>query len=270
MQKMRIALAMLVLPALLLCRLAFASEAQGDKFMDQKKYRKAYEEYKQALDKDPKNEELLIKTARACDADKWYGQSVEHWESYIKLFPNGKYIKEAKQHAAQNRRWVGVYFYQMGDELDKVETQLKKAMEWDPELYDAYYWMGRIYMEKGKFEDAVKMYEKAIKIQPDDKVTAFLIKDTRGRLENGDKAYGFYSDGYDLYEKGNLDDALKLYKKAVDANPKFADAHFWIARILLEQGKFKQSVEEWDKVLELDPGNKRAQWFRNQAVKQKK
>jgi tetratricopeptide (TPR) repeat protein len=238
--------------------------------MDQKKYRKAYEEYKQALGGDSQNEELLIKTARACDADKWYGQSVEHWETYIKQFPNGKHIKEAKEHAAQNRRWIGVHFYQMGDELDKVETQIKKAMEWDPELYDAYYWMGRIYMEKGKFEDAVKMYEKALKIKPDDKVTAWLIKDTRGRLENGDKAYESYSKGYEQYEKGNLDEALKLYKKAAEANPKFSDAHFWVARILQEQGKFKQSVAAWDTVLDLDPNNKRAQWFRNQAVKQKK
>ena len=56
----------------------------------------------------------------------------------------------------------------------------------------------------------------------------------------------------------------------MEANPDFADAHFWIARILLEQGKFKQSVAAWDRVLKLDPNNIRAQWFRNQAVKQKK
>lgn len=270
MRNKRISFALIGLLVLLLCRLAASSEAQGDEYMDQKKFRKAYEEYKQALDKNPENEELLIKTARACDADQWYGQSVEHWETYIKKFPNGKYIKETRQHAAMNRRWIGVYFYQMGDDLDKVEAQLKKAMEWDPELYDACYWMGRIYMEKGRFEDAIGMYEKALKIKPGDKVTEWLIKDTRGRLEKGDKAYEYYSDGYIQYEKGSLDEALKLYRKAAAENPKFADAHFWIARILLEQGKFKQSVESWNKVLELDPGNKRAQWFRNQAVKQKK
>jgi tetratricopeptide (TPR) repeat protein len=58
-----------------------------------------------------------------------------------------------------------------------------------------------------------------------------------------------------------LNEALAKYSKAAELNPGFAAAHVWIARILLETEQYSLSEKSWKRVLELEPDNKRAEWF---------
>jgi len=242
-----------------------ANEKSGDAFMEKKQYHKAIKEYEKAHKAEPENGELMAKLARAYDKAEWYGQSVQYWEMYAAKFPKGAHAGESRKQAARSRRWLGVHFYDMGDDIEKVERQLRKAVEWDPEYVDAYYWLGRILMEKGKFKDAVDALEKAGKIDPENKNVIWLLKETKGRLAQGDEAYAHYSEAYALYEAGKPDEAMQQYELAVQANPKFTEAHAWIARIFMEQGKYNRALDTWRIVLQLEPANKRAAWFRDLA-----
>ena len=93
----------------------------------------------------------------------------------------------------------------------------------------------------------------------------WLLKETKGRLEQGDQAYAHYAKAYEFYDQDKKDQALHEYKLAAQANPRFVNAHVWIARIHMEQGQYGRAVEEWNTVLQLEPSNKRAAWFRDQA-----
>lgn len=248
-----------------LCAPVAADEAAGDKYMGEMQYHMAIEEYADSLKADPDNSELTAKLARAYDKAEWYGQAVQHWEAYATKFPDGAAAAEARSRAAFCRRWLGVHFYDVGDHLDQVQDQLNKAVEWDPQYVDAYYWLGRILMERGRFQDAVAALEKAQVIDPQNKTVDWLLKETKGRLAQGDEAYSHYSEAYTLYESGNLDGALQEYQLAVLSNPEFVNAHVWIARIYMEKGQYNRALDTWRIVLQLDPGNRRAAWFRDQA-----
>lgn len=242
-----------------------ADETAGDALMQKKQYIKAVREYEAALQAAPGNGDLIAKIGRACDTAKWYGQSVRYWEMYAEKHPDGPHAQEARKQAAFAHRWLGVQFYDLGDDIETVERHLRKAVEWDPALVDAHYWLGRILMEKGRFQDAVAALEQAQKADPENKSVAWLLKETKGRLDKGDAAFAHYSQAYTLYEQKKLDEALQQYELAVQANPKFTDAHAWIARIYMEKGQYNRAVDKWNAVLQLEPGNKRAAWFRNQA-----
>ena len=267
LRRSRTGLLLVVLVSLVAAPLA-ASEKDGDALMEKKEYRKAYEAYKAAYDKDEGNTLLMVKIARACDADKWFGQAVSYWEKYLEAEPEGEFADEARGRAARGRRWIGVHFYDVGDPLELVTAQLNKAIELEPGLFEAHYWLGRILMEQGQFDKAVASLEKAVAANPDDKNAAWLLKETKGKLEHGDEAYVAYEKAYIAYDAGEFHDALNLYQQAVDANPEFTNAHFWIARILMEQEQYEAALKAWDRVLELDPGNKRAQFFRKMTLKE--
>ncbi|HOC90806.1 MAG TPA: tetratricopeptide repeat protein [bacterium] len=245
---------------------AGADEAAGDALMQKKEYKKAAAEYKKVIESKGEKEALVVKLAEAYEAAKWHGMSVQVWERYIELFPNGKVIDRAKKRAAAARRWMGVNFYNLGEDMDKVIHQLKLAVELDPSLLEAYYWLGRVYVEEGMLDEAVSILEKLASMDPKDKKAAWLLKEAKGMKDVGGNAYVAYREGFNLYEKGMLNEALTKYSKAAELNPDFAAAHVWIARILLETEQYSLSEKSWKRVLELEPDNKRAEWFMKLAA----
>ena len=80
---------LVVIVAIICCSarilVAVADEAAGDAFMEKNEYRKAISEYRASIDESGETEALLVKLAKAYDAERWYGQSVQVWEKYIEL-----------------------------------------------------------------------------------------------------------------------------------------------------------------------------------------
>jgi tetratricopeptide (TPR) repeat protein len=241
--------------------LTFASETQGDKYFDKKEYRKAINEYEDAVKSSGETEALLLKLAKSYDALNWYGQSVQYWEKYINKYPKGAEYDSARKKAAQARRWLAVNFYNLGENIDVVVHQLDLAIKLDPALYDAYFWLGRVCIEDGRFETAASTLQKLVAMYPDDKPAKWLLNEAQGMMKYGGKAYASYSSGYDLYKKADFADAIAKYKEAIAQNPSFADAYLWIGRILMESEKYDEAIPYWQKVIKLQPGNKRADWF---------
>jgi len=241
--------------------ICLASVEEGDRLMKENKYKEAAKHYEEALGEDPGNPELLASLARAYDAANWYGRSIKTWETYLEKFPDGEYADEAKQRAAFAHRWVGVQFYQTGQPLEEAVEHLEKATKLRPGLFEARYWLGRMYFEKSMFEKAAGALEKALDISPGNDQAEWLLEQSKGAIEHGGKAYELYTRAYNLYEKGDLDAALEMYRKAESENEEFVSPVIWIARIYMEQGEYDAAIEYWREVLDLDPENERAKWF---------
>lgn len=250
-----------LLGALLVQRAALCSVEDGDGFMEHGQYRKAIEAYNKELKKSPGDADILAKLGRAYDGAKWFGMSAEIWESYIEKHPDGTDAAEARKQAAKARRWLGAYAYYSGEELELVIPQLEKALRHDPDLFEANYWLGRALIEKGECEKAVAAVNKAAAMKPKDRNAVWLRKEAEGCAAHGAAAYQHYRNGYGAYRDGRPDEALNFYKKAVEANPNFARAYYWMARIQMESRDFAGAAPNLEKALELDPGNSEAKWF---------
>jgi len=253
---------------LILAAAAKASVEGGNEAMKKKDYRGAIKQYEAHLKNNPKDGDVMVKVALAYEGAKWWGQSVQWWEKYIEKFPKGGEIGTAKKHAAKNHRWIGVNYYNvLGESPELAVENLKRAIELDPKLIEAYTWLARIYTSEGDYANAVEVLAAAKREAPDDKLVAWMLKTAKGQLENGVAAYDKYQRGVILYEKGDKADALESFKAAAAENPNFSAAHLWTARVLFEQGDFSGSVPEWQTVINLEPDNARAKWFLSQAQK---
>jgi tetratricopeptide (TPR) repeat protein len=62
-----------------------------------------------------------------------------------------------------------------------------------------------------------------------------------------------YYAGIDLFGEGKLDEAIAEYQKALELDPKFADALHGLAQAYYAKNDFDNSIAMAQKILELDP-----------------
>ena len=86
----------------------------------------------------------------------------------------------------------------------------------------------------GKYDEAIKCYDKAIEIDPDNPVV-------------------WNNKGLALNSLGKYDEAVKCYDKAIEIDPDDADAWNNKGLALNSLGKYDEAVKCYDKAIEIDP-----------------
>ena len=59
-----------------------------------------------------------------------------------------------------------------------------------------------------------------------------------------------------LYTNNQLDEAIELYKRLLSANHRPENQHFYLGNAYFKKTLVKLAVEEWKRVVELDPDSK--------------
>jgi len=68
----------------------------------------------------------------------------------------------------------------------------------------------------------------------------------------------YYKNGYEYFLQKNYEMAEQYYKKAIELNPDFEDAHYWLGKVYKQTGAYSQAIEQWKEVLRINPGNQYA------------
>jgi tetratricopeptide (TPR) repeat protein len=56
-------------------------------------------------------------------------------------------------------------------------------------------------------------------------------------------------------DRGDLEEAVRCYRQALDLSPDYADAHFNLAGALARSGRAEAAVVHWQRYLDLDAGS---------------
>jgi tetratricopeptide (TPR) repeat protein len=151
-----------------------------------------------------------------------------------------------------------------------TEALLKKAIELDPKNDNAYFGLGRLYMNQGRSAQAEKAFSKAIELNPGNDNAYFGLgwfyqeQGQSARAEGAfqkalaldpknDKAY--FGLGRFYHGQGQFPEAEEAFKKAIELNPQNDVAHFELGRFYQEQGKFPQAEDAFKRSLELNSKN---------------
>ena len=68
----------------------------------------------------------------------------------------------------------------------------------------------------------------------------------------------YYKNGYEYFLQGKYEMAEQYYKKAIELNPDFENAHYWLGKVYKQSGDYGQAIEQWKEVLRINPGNQYA------------
>ncbi len=113
-------------------------------------------------------------------------------------------------------------------------AQYQKALEINPDYADAHYNLGNILCQKGRVDEAIAHYQKALQINPDD-------AEVHNNL------------GLALLQKGNVDEAIAQYQKALEIKPDYAGACYNLGEALFQEGKLDEAVAQYQKALQIKP-----------------
>jgi tetratricopeptide (TPR) repeat protein len=140
----------------------------------------------------------------------------------------------------------------------------------DPSLYDSAatcFTRGLTYYDQGRWQEAIKAFERATLAEPDYELAYFALGITYSRLEFWEKALASFAKAVALnpYHAesylglgvaytvlGRNNDALEVCRKAVQIKPEYAQAHYALALIYLKLADKASALEAWGVLRELD------------------
>jgi tetratricopeptide (TPR) repeat protein len=176
---------------------------------NQSKFNESLQAIDKALEIDPKNPRAWELKGNALSQMKRYNESLEAYDRGIQHI--GLYKGELNQTEELSGLWLG-----KGSVLSL--------------------WAGSI-NDKGLYEDAIKAFDKAIELEP---------QQNRGRLVKANA----------LLNLGRYNESLKIFDEAIEAaSQNFEKAQIWFekAHLFAEQGNYNETTEALEKVFELAP-----------------
>ncbi len=99
----------------------------------------------------------------------------------------------------------------------------------------AYRLLGEALGQQGRFVEADRSFQEALRIQPD--------------YEHGHMAWGVV-----LAKQKKIDEAMNHFTTVLRMNPGSADAHFNLGIMLVEKGKFEEAIDHYLEALKIQPG----------------
>ncbi len=245
---------------------------QGIKSLSQGQFEEAVGRLSKCLEQNSKFGEAYINRGLAYALQGRYEQAISDCNKFIEIDP--------KDHEAYYNR--GVTYAQKG-QYDLALTDFNQALKLRPQDAQTHYFRGFVNYKKGWMDKAKADFQTALKVDPD------YVKNAQFRGTGELKTYGEILQGkrpapdpgseemavkkedvihkkqaLALARKGQYDEAITEFAKALEANPRDAEAYNSQGSTYTLKGQYDQALADFNKALELNP--KYAKAYYNRAL----
>jgi tetratricopeptide (TPR) repeat protein len=190
--------------------------------------------------------------------------------------------------SGEDLKIVGLNYVLLNDYADAIKW-LEKAVAFEPQNSDVWYYLGRAYYSQTRVPDAKNAFLTVLKLEPfhsKAENNLGLIFESEAKP---DEALGAYRNAINwqqrspkpseqpylnlgslLLEQGNASDALPPLEKAVQIAPNDASCHLKLGSARLRLGKLKEAQPELEEAARLEPENAAAHFQLGRLYKQLK
>ena len=133
--------------------------------------------------------------------------------------------------------WLGRLDYDARNYASAID-HLRKVTELDPKMMRAYDSLGLCYDYVGRFDEAVKVYDRAVELN---------------RLQPKPSPWPHLDLAVSLISLNRLSEAEKNLREAIGYDPKLPQAHYQFGRVLEMQGQYEASAQSLRQAAALDP-----------------
>ena len=179
--------------------------------------------YRRLLELDPNDNKAHFHLAGIHAAREEYGAALEVLAG----------LEATGEERAPARNLKGQCLLSLG-RLDEAEAELRRALEMDDRLSDAWYNLALVFEQRGDGAGAIEAYETRLEMAP---------KDFRSHF-NVAKLYGAMGDPARMEAS---------FRAAVGHNERFAVGHLYLAKALLDRGELAEAEETALRGLDLGP-----------------
>lgn len=160
----------------------------------------------------------------------------------------------------------GTFYFLLNNPV-KAIADLEKSVELWPEFSQSWVKAASVYMELANPQAAFKAFDTAVEKNPVDAdafyhrgQVYFILSDFNKAIENYEKSVEI-DDSFPLaqiqlavaqYKNGNIAKAMVIFRSSIKKFPAKSDVYTYYGELLMDQGKFEEAVEKFDKAIELD------------------
>jgi cytochrome c-type biogenesis protein CcmH/NrfG len=131
------------------------------------------------------------------------------------------------------------------DDLETAESSYLAAAAIDTSNVEGWWLLGRFYMEHERAAEAVPLYERAVRLEPDNAAARYQL--AKAQLVSG----------------GDLEAAERGFREYIETDdrpdtPDLASAHWRLGMVYEVTGRYLDARSEWSTALNLDPEHERA------------
>jgi TolB-like protein/Flp pilus assembly protein TadD len=124
-------------------------------------------------------------------------------------------------------------------DVTKAEQSFKHAIDLNPNYAMAYMWYGSLLQSSGDASGAHKLFEQAYVLDPKSPVAAYNI-------------------AWSYYQAGSEKKAMEIFSQIISNDPYYPGAYNLVGDILSTRGRLDESINMYERALDVDPINKEA------------
>ena len=132
----------------------------------------------------------------------------------------------------------------------RPKRRTRRRIEINPSSAEAYMGLANVYNVQKKFDQATEAGAQAQKL---------LAAAPGGGAGGGASASAVFNQGVIAWNESKIPEAQKLFEQAVAADPKMAEAHYWLGMANVNQGKLPEAVKSFEEYLKLDASGQYAE-----------
>jgi tetratricopeptide (TPR) repeat protein len=181
---------------------------------------------------------------------KDYKGAVKEFQRSMGLSPQSSYAPEAAQYMADAHLALG--------DKRRAEKALKEGLRLDPYRDDIHVKLGNLYFTEERYSDAVRAYEKAVKLNGSSTNVyslgqAYMQTGRHGEAElqflrvlrmEPETPYGNFGLGRNYSRQRRYEDAIRQFQMAIDRDSRFYDARAEMGYALADTGDIDGAVRQ--------------------------
>jgi len=152
-------------------------------------------------------------------------------------------------------------------ERQQASAELLEALKIYPRFLRALTYLGVTYAEAGSAQTGAGILSAATRLYPEDAGAHFNLGVAEGAIGNADEigeynkaleidpdlVLAYLNLGAALYNKGQYDEAIQVYRRGINVNPLIAALHYSLSLALEHQNKAQEAQAEMALALKIDP-----------------
>ena len=176
----------------------------------------------------------------------------DFFKKKVEIFVTDKKLKAYDNFIEADSKNIDIWnsLYDLGRKEEALKAY-QKAIELKPDDDVTWFNKGNVLYDLDRKEEALKAYQKAIELKPNNQMAWNAYE----------KAIEFKPDDYEswlkkgnfLDELGRKEEALKAYQKAIELKPNDQRAWFNTGNVFDDLGKYEDAIKCYKKLRELDP-----------------
>lgn len=246
------------------------NEYNGADFPSKELWAKSIEFGEKAVAEDPQFADAYFLLAEIYNRTKWTIREADSLNRFIELVEMQKLESHAiYEKASQAYFRLGYSFYAKKDYSTAIDY-FNSSIKYNSNLLEPHLYLAQLYYDIGEMDLSIRESEIVLRIDPQNKDIAWLLKKSEQSQKYGQDSYESYEKGYLAYKEGNYSEAIKNLEESIAYNPEFKDSHYYLAMVYYQLADFDRAIEQWNETIKLDPFDNSVRHFLNRSLEEKK